>query len=248
MLLFKEFQLLFPIIYVADITAALGLCLENMSREELDRTKDVMHNILQGVSCIRLISLNILGKKLKRLIGLMSFACYLQTGRLENPGDLVRKMASSIAFMFSEVIDPKNLLYLDDSFTGNAIDWESELQTAVGGVRSITSSRENGDGETKTSADSSRRNKEKKDRKSKDIANFVLADPDEMVDLATLNCGTESDKDDDNASVSSDNSSVTSLEPYDLLDDDKDLGKQFTHLVDVVGALRKTNDADGVSN
>ncbi|WZZ00283.1 hypothetical protein YC2023_072611 [Brassica napus] len=212
-----EFLQSVPLEQQAYITAALGLCLENMSREELDRTKDVMHNILQGVSC-----------------------------RLENPGDLVRKMASSIAFMFSKVIDPKNLLYLDDSFTGNAIDWESELQTAVGGVRSITSSRENGDGETKTSADSSRRNKEKKDRKSKDIANFVLADPDEMVDLATLNCGTESDKDDDNASVSSDNSSVTSLEPYDLLDDDKDLGKQFTHLVDVVGALRKTNDADGV--
>ncbi|KAJ4896873.1 embryo defective 2423 [Raphanus sativus] len=207
----------------AYITTALGLCLDNMSREELDRTKDVMHNILQGVSC-----------------------------RLENPGDLVRKMASSIAFMFSKVIDPKNLLYLDDSFTGNAIDWESELQTTVGRVRPITSSMENEDGETKTSAsltdvnNSSRRDKKKKDRKSKDIANFVLADPDEIVDLATLNCGTESDKDDDNASVSSDNSSVTSLEPYDLLDDDKDLGKQFTHLVDVVGALRKTNDANGV--
>ncbi|CAN6814846.1 hypothetical protein Bca4012_005920 [Brassica carinata] len=217
-----EFLQSIPLEQQAYITTALGLCLENMSREELDRTKDVMHNILQGVSC-----------------------------RLENPGDLVRKMASSIAFMFSKVIDPKNLLYLDDSFTGNAIDWEFELQTAVGGVRPITSSMENGDGETKTSSsltevrDSSRRNKEKLNHKSKDIANFVLADPDEIVDLATLNCGTESDGD-DNASVSSDNSSVTSLEPYDLLDDDKDLGKQFTHLVDVVGALRKTNDADGV--
>lgn len=185
----------------------------------------------------------------------MSFGFYLPTGRLENPGDLVRKMASSIAFMFSKVIDPKNLLYLDDSFTGNAIDWESELQTTVGRVRPITSSMENGDGETKTSLsltevkDSSSRDNKKKDRKSKDITNFALADPDEIVDLATLNCGTESDKDDDdNASASSDNSSVTSLEPYDLLDDDKDLGKQFTHLVDVVGALRKTNDADGVSN
>ncbi|KAJ0241708.1 Embryo defective 2423 [Hirschfeldia incana] len=222
-----EFLQSVPLEQQAYITAALGLCLENMSREELGRTKDVMHNILQGVSC-----------------------------RLENPGDQVRKMASSIAFMFSKVIDPKNLLYLDDSFTGNAIDWESELQTTVGRVRPITSSIENGDSETKTSSsltevkDSSSRDKKKKDRKSKEIASFVLADPDEVVDLATLNCGTESDKDndddDDNASVSSDNSSVTSLEPYDLLDDDRDLGKQFTHLVDVVGALRKTNDADGV--
>ncbi|CAL9247170.1 unnamed protein product [Arabidopsis halleri] len=219
----REFLQSVPLEQQAYITAALGLCLENMSKEELDRTKDVMHSILQGVSC-----------------------------RLENPGDLVRKMASSIAFMFSKVIDPKNPLYLDDSFTGNAIDWEFGLQMAVGGVRSITNSMENEDGENKTSAaltevnDSSRRNKEKKNRKN--ISDFVLADPDEIVDLATLNCETESDKDDvdDNASVSSDNSSVTSLEPYDLMDDDKDLGKQFTHLVDVVGALRKTDDADGV--
>ncbi|XP_010426342.1 PREDICTED: telomere length regulation protein TEL2 homolog [Camelina sativa] len=220
-----EFLQSVPLEQQAYITAALGLCLENMSREELDSTKDVMHNILQGVSC-----------------------------RLENPGDLVRKMASSIAFMFSKVIDPKNPLYLDDSFTGNAIDWEFGLQTAVGGVSSISNTMENEDGETKTSASlievngSSRRDKEKKNRKSKNISDFVLADPDEIIDLATLNCETESDKDDgdDNASVSSDNSSVTSLEPYDLLDDDKDLGKQFTHLVDVVGALRKTDDVDGM--
>lgn len=160
-------------------------------------------------------------------------------------------MASSIAFTFSKVIDPKNPLYLDDSFTGSAIDWEFGLQTAVGGVQSITNSMENEDGEIKTSTevnDSSRRNKEKKSRKSKNISDFVLADPDEIVDLATLNCETESDDGDDNASFSSNNSSVTSLEPYDLLDDDKDLGKQYTHLVDVVGALRKTDDADGVRN
>lgn len=165
-------------------------------------------------------------------------------------------MASSIAFMFSKVIDPNKPLYLDDSFTGDAIDWEFGFQMAVGGVRSITNSMEIEDSENKTSAsltevnDSSRRNKEKKNRKSKNISNFVVADPDEIVDLATLNCETESDKDDgdDDSSVSSDNSSVTSLEPYDLLDDDKDLGKQITHLVEVVGALRKTDDADGVSN
>uniref|UniRef100_A0A1J3F7I5 Telomere length regulation protein TEL2-like protein n=2 Tax=Noccaea caerulescens TaxID=107243 RepID=A0A1J3F7I5_NOCCA len=212
----REFLQSVPLEQQAYITTALGLSLENMSREELDRTKDVMHNILQGVSC-----------------------------RLENPGDLIRKMANSIAFVFSKVIDPKNLLYLDDSITGNAIDWESEFQSAVGGVRSI----KNSTGETKTSAsltevnDSSRRNKEKKNSKSKNISDFVLADPDEIVDLAALNCETESD---DSASVSSDGSSVTSLEPYDLLDDDKDLGKQYIHLVDVVAALRKTDDADGV--
>ncbi|KAF3506902.1 hypothetical protein F2Q69_00005548 [Brassica cretica] len=130
-----EFLQSIPLEQQAYITTALGLCLENMSREELDRTKDVMHNILQGV------------------------------------------------------------------------DWKTQ---------------------------------EIWYRKWQALLPLY-----EIVDLATLNCGTESDGD-DNASVSSDNSSVTSLEPYDLLDDDKDLGKQFTHLVDVVGALRKTNDADGV--
>lgn len=33
------------------MSAAVGLTLEKMSREELDETKDVMHSILQGVSC-----------------------------------------------------------------------------------------------------------------------------------------------------------------------------------------------------
>lgn len=36
----------------SDVTAAVGLLLEQMSKEELDKSKDVMHSILQGVSCI----------------------------------------------------------------------------------------------------------------------------------------------------------------------------------------------------
>lgn len=36
----------------SDITAALGLSLEKMSKDELESTKDVMHSILQGVSCM----------------------------------------------------------------------------------------------------------------------------------------------------------------------------------------------------
>lgn len=40
-----------PLICVSDVSAALGLSLETMSKEELDGMKDVMHLILQGVSC-----------------------------------------------------------------------------------------------------------------------------------------------------------------------------------------------------
>lgn len=35
----------------SDVTAALGLCLEKMTREDLDATKDALHSILQGISC-----------------------------------------------------------------------------------------------------------------------------------------------------------------------------------------------------
>ncbi|TQD90573.1 hypothetical protein C1H46_023867 [Malus baccata] len=56
---------LFPLI---DASAAIGLSMENMSKEELNETKDVMHSILKGVSC-----------------------------RLESPNHLIRKMAISIA-------------------------------------------------------------------------------------------------------------------------------------------------------
>jgi hypothetical protein len=35
----------------ADITAAIGLCLEKMSKRELEMTKDVLNCILQGVTC-----------------------------------------------------------------------------------------------------------------------------------------------------------------------------------------------------
>lgn len=45
----------------------------------------------------------------------------------------------------------------------------------------------------------------------------------------------------------SDVSSDSSLPPYDLSDDDTDLKIKFSQLVDVVGALRKSDDADGVS-
>lgn len=35
-----------------DLTAAVGLSLEKLKKEDLDATKDAMHLILQGVSCI----------------------------------------------------------------------------------------------------------------------------------------------------------------------------------------------------
>ncbi|PPD82250.1 hypothetical protein GOBAR_DD20807 [Gossypium barbadense] len=166
----RDFVQSAPLEQQAYITAALGLCLEKMSKEELDKTKDAMHSILQGVNC-----------------------------RLESPADLVRKMASTIALVFSKVVDPKNPLYLDDSCNGETIDWEFGLTTSEKGSFGVKS-------------------------KSKKSSEFSLVDPDEIIDPATLNYES----------------------PYDLTDDDTDLKRKISQLVDVVGALRKSDDADGV--
>ncbi|KAL6576353.1 hypothetical protein OROHE_000134 [Orobanche hederae] len=37
----------------SDVTAALGICLEKMTKTDLDATKDGLHLVLQGISCWR---------------------------------------------------------------------------------------------------------------------------------------------------------------------------------------------------
>ncbi|KAH9776638.1 Telomere reg-2 domain-containing protein [Citrus sinensis] len=203
--------------------SAVGLCLEKMSKEELDETTDVLRLILPGVSC-----------------------------RLESPLHLVRKMASAVALTLSKVIDPKNPLYLDDSLTGDIIDWEFGFTTEKNLPNSNFTEETLDD--IKISATSMREEKvkcitnaenNKKGRKNKS-SEYKLVDPDEIVDPATLNDRSVSDQVDDNASENSDSSSDSSLQPYDLSDDDDDLKRNFSQLVDVVGALRKSDDADGL--
>ncbi|KAJ9163853.1 hypothetical protein P3X46_023481 [Hevea brasiliensis] len=220
----REFVQSAPVEQQAYVTAAIGLCMELMSKEELDKSKDVMHSILQGVSC-----------------------------RLESPTHLIRKMASNIALVFSKVIDPKNPLYLDDSCIDETIDWEFGLTKPE--KRALPSSNENDEAKTLTISEPekdlnySRNNGIGRNNKgeNKKASQFKLVDPDEIIDPATLNYGSASDRDeDDEACENSDSSSDSSLQPYDLTDDDTDLQKKFTQLVDVVGALRKSDDADGV--
>ncbi|KAJ0048574.1 hypothetical protein Pint_15630 [Pistacia integerrima] len=225
----REFVLSATMEQQAYVSAALGLCLGKMSKEELDKTKDVMHLILQGVSC-----------------------------RLESPNDLVRKMASSVAFMFSKVIDPKHPLYLDDSCTGETIDWEFGITTRDKEAL-LTSSSKGKNLDKMITASTSMPEKDldcvthdemltkKKGGKNKLFENLI--DPDEIIDPATLNYESVSDQDEDDEKASEDSdSSDSSLQPYDLSDDDNDLKKKISQLVDVVGALRKSDDADGVSH
>ena len=168
-------------------------------------------------------------------------------------------MASSVALVFSKVVDPKNPLHLDDSCSGETIDWEFGLVTPDKGIQVASSSTEKGIKEIENST-ASVAGKELdsavdggagnnlKDRDKK-LSKFRLVDPDEIIDPAMLNDeSTSGGSDDDNASDNSESSNDSSLRPYDLSDDDTDLKKKITQVVDVVGALRKSDDADGVSH
>ncbi|KAJ4974448.1 hypothetical protein NE237_007622 [Protea cynaroides] len=210
----------------AYVTAAVGLSLEQMSKEELETTKDVMPLILQGVSC-----------------------------RLESPDPLVRRMASCIALVFSKVVDPKNPLYLDDNCREETINWEFGFNRQPKQISASSDRIEKADDEVKSflselnkgvsSVDDDRKNNNVKGRHQM-FSELKLVDPDEIVDPATLNNEYSSDEedrdDDDDASENSD----SSLQPYDLSDDDADLRKKVSQLVDLVGALRKPDDPDTV--
>ncbi|PWA87366.1 embryo defective protein [Artemisia annua] len=209
----QEFVQSAPVEQQAYLTAAVGLSLEKLKKEDLDATKDAMHLILQGVSC-----------------------------RLESPSHLVRKMASSVALVFSKVIDPNNPLYLDDTCTDETIDWEFTSTNTDKEGKETDINQEKGHATTvleKTNEDAKNKNKHK------GLMELTLVDPDEVIDPAALN-NDDSDGENDDDSEISETSSESSLQPYDLSDDDTDLKKNFAQLVDVVGALRKSDDADGV--
>lgn len=173
---------------------------------------------------------------------------WLLTGRLESADHLIRKMASCVALAFSKVIDPQNPLYLDDSCREEAIDWDFGLLTPE--KRSLDRPT-NIDGDkgssTKVAAkvvlntiSASSTHDNVKSKKKKPFG-FESVDPDEIIDAASLN-------NEDNASETSESSNDSSLQPYDLKDDDADLKRNFSQLVDVIGALRKSDDPDGVSS
>ncbi|KAI3933451.1 hypothetical protein MKX01_022030 [Papaver californicum] len=243
----------------AYITAAVGLSLENMSREELESTKDVMQSILEGVSC-KILYFAIKSALHLVLVVMLYIVPYfpLVAGRLESPVTLVRKMASCVALVFSKVVDPKNPLYLDDSCRGDTIDWEFGFAIMEKGISSSLnnvdkvkekveiSSLSDPDKAVTNAARVKNQNTAKITNKK--IASIKLIDPDEIIDPAALNFEQESDgeADVDNTSENSETARDSSLQPYDMSDDDVDLKNPISQLIDIVGALRKTDDPDGV--
>ncbi|GFZ03829.1 embryo defective 2423 [Actinidia rufa] len=142
------------------------------------------------------------------------------------------------------------------SCCGETIDWEFGLATSEKGMLTTSECSDKDINKVKTSttslpekefnnmADNGVGNNDKTRKKS--LSEFKLVDPSEIIDPATLNNELVSgEEEDDDASENSETSSDSSLQPYDLSDDDTDLKIKFSQLVDVVGALRKSDDADG---
>lgn len=183
---------------------------------------------------------------------------WLLTGRLESADHLIRKMASSVALAFSKVIDPQNPLYLDDSCHEEAIDWDFGLLTPEKRLLASPTDRDGNKGCSTTVAGkvlniiAAASTHDNVTTKTKKLFGFEAVDPDEIIDPASLNNEVDSSNDDDddgdNASETSEYSNDSSLQPYDLSDDGADLKRNFSQLVDVIGALRKSDDADGVSS
>lgn len=186
--------------------------------------------------------------------------CVIISGRLESPNHLVRKMASCVALALSKIIDPKNPLYLDDSCSeGETIDWEFGFTIPKKGNLAASNCGEKGIKGTKISTVSgperdidspSNKGRSIHVKGKKKLLDFNALDPDEIIDPASLNLESDDNEEDvdDSASENSYSSSDSSLQPYDLEDDDSDLKRNFSQLAEVVAALRKSDDAEGVCN
>ncbi|URE26921.1 Telomere length regulation protein [Musa troglodytarum] len=212
----------------AYVTYAVALCIEKMSKEELETTKDILHSILQGVSC-----------------------------RLESPIDLVRKMASSVALVFSKVVDPKNPLYLDDDCS-EIIDWEfgfkrkdvvttdETRKDKLNATLSKDMDKDKLDATLSKITESASHAKRLKDTKHHPVDGGKLISECRVNHCAGMpNNEHASAEEDNDEGKNSDASSSDSLEPYDLSDDDTDM-KLFSQLGDIAAALRKPDDPDGV--
>ncbi|KAF5184102.1 Telomere length regulation protein tel2-like protein [Thalictrum thalictroides] len=221
----QEFVQSAPMEQQAYVTATVGLLMEKMSKDELEATKDVMHSILQGVSC-----------------------------RLETPLHLVRRMASCVALVFSKVVDPNNPLYLDDSCNEEAIDWafgftynKREVSaTSHGTIKTKDETRISSGSVSDEKNNCPANDRSKMNYNNKNLSDFKFVDPDEIIDPAMLNCEHVFDKDEDADASEDSEMSDSSLQPYDLSDDDTDLKRNFAQIVDIFGALRKPDDPDGV--
>uniref|UniRef100_A0A0D3F775 protein-serine/threonine phosphatase n=1 Tax=Oryza barthii TaxID=65489 RepID=A0A0D3F775_9ORYZ len=172
--------------------------------------------------------------------------------RLESPIDLIRKMASAIALTFSKVVDPNNPLYLDDNCCEN-VEWDFGVLS----LKEITAPSKDVELISKLKPSLPENKKHAGERRAKAIKHDTSENRAKIIEIKSLDsCETSGsavnghfeEEECDEEIMNIDASSDSSLEPYDLSDDDSDLQKKFTQLKDLAAALRKPDDPDSVEN
>lgn len=157
-------------------------------------------------------------------------------------------MASAVALTFSKVVDPKNPVYLDDDCSEN-VDWEFGVLCS----KEITAPSHDVEFGSKSKPCPRKNRRHSGDKKAKAIKHDISDNRVKIVELKSLDSDEMSgaainfEEHSDEEGINIDASSDSSLEPYDLSDDDTDLQKKFTHLNGLAAALRKPDDLDGVS-
>jgi telomere length regulation protein len=157
-------------------------------------------------------------------------------------------MASAVALTFSKIVDPKNPLYLDDDCSEH-VDWEFGVLSS----KRITAPSRDVELVNKSKPCLRENRRHASEKKAKAIRHDIADNRVKIVEIKSLDsdeisgAATNFEEHSDEESMNVDASSDSSLEPYDLSDDDTDLQKSFTHLSDLAAALRKPEDLDGVS-
>ncbi|KAG0456568.1 hypothetical protein HPP92_024356 [Vanilla planifolia] len=149
-------------------------------------------------------------------------------------------MGSSIALAFSKVVDPANPLYLEDSCHED-MDWEFGLLSLTKEPRGANENKFNNIESKNLHRDADHSGFGKKLKKVKDEPRYNTTKVSESGSRH-VNDNDSSDDESKNSQASSD----SSLQPYDLSDDDIDLKKRITQLADIIAALRKPDDSDGI--
>uniref|UniRef100_A0A0E0GIN3 protein-serine/threonine phosphatase n=1 Tax=Oryza nivara TaxID=4536 RepID=A0A0E0GIN3_ORYNI len=161
-------------------------------------------------------------------------------------------MASAIALTFSKVVDPNNPLYLDDNCCEN-VEWDFGVLSP----KEITAPSKDVEHISKLKPSLPENKKHAGERRAKAIRHDTSENRAKIIEIKSLDSCEMSgpavnahfeEEECDEEIMNTDASSVSSLEPYDLSDDDTDLQKNFTQLTDLAAALRKPDDPDGVEN
>ncbi|KAG0455403.1 hypothetical protein HPP92_024695 [Vanilla planifolia] len=140
-------------------------------------------------------------------------------------------MGSSIALAFSKVVDPANPLYLEDSCHED-MDWEFGLLSLTKEPRGANENKFNNIESKNLHRDADHSGFGKKLKKVKDEPRYNTTKVSEVTKIVTETAASpcsrhvnDNDSSDDE-SKNSEASSDSSLQPYDLSDDDIDLKRE----------------------